>query len=300
MRLRPLFALFRTMRPRQWTKNAFVYAGIVFDGQLFNADSFIRVTAAFLLLCLISGSVYIINDLVDIERDRQHPKKRLRPLPSGALPIRLAIGAAIVLPILTTILALALSRGLGIILLTYLVINLLYSFFLKHIVIVDVLTVTACYVLRVAAGVAVIAVQAFSPWLYSCMALLALFLIVGKRRGELLELKDKAGSVRASLQQYNLALLDDMLRFVMMGTFITYLLYTIERPSILLAGNNLTLLTVPFVLYGLFRYLYLIHVKGEGSAPDEVLLRDRPLQAAILLWGLTFVVILYLPRWIAL
>jgi len=299
MRLRPFFALFRTMRPRQWTKNAFVYAGIVFDGQLFVVDSLLRVTATFFLLCLISGSVYIINDLVDIERDRQHPKKRLRPLPSGALPIPLAVGAAIILPIFTISLALVLSRGLGLILLTYLAINLLYSFFLKHIVILDVLTITACYVLRVAAGVAVISVQAFSPWLYSCMALLALFLIVGKRRQELLEMKDKAGSVRASLEQYNLVLLDDMLRFVMMGTFITYLLYTIERPSILLAGNNLTLLTVPFVLYGLFRYLYLIHVKGEGSAPDEVLLRDRPLQLTILLWGLTFVVILYLPRLIS-
>mgnify|MGYP000753322233 CR=1 FL=1 len=287
------------MRPRQWTKNAFVYAGIVFDGQLFVVDSLLRVTATFFLLCLISGSVYIINDLVDIERDRQHPKKRLRPLPSGALPIPLAVGAAIILPIFTISLALVLSRGLGLILLTYLAINLLYSFFLKHIVILDVLTITACYVLRVAAGVAVISVQAFSPWLYSCMALLALFLIVGKRRQELLEMKDKAGSVRASLEQYNLVLLDDMLRFVMMGTFITYLLYTIERPSILLAGNNLTLLTVPFVLYGLFRYLYLIHVKGEGSAPDEVLLRDRPLQLTILLWGLTFVVILYLPRLIS-
>jgi len=297
--LRPFFALFRTMRPRQWTKNAFVYAGIVFDGQLFVVDSLLRVTATFFLLCLISGSVYIINDLVDIERDRQHPKKRLRPLPSGALPIPLAVGAAIILPIFTISLALVLSRGLGLILLTYLAINLLYSFFLKHIVILDVLTITACYVLRVAAGVAVISVQAFSPWLYSCMALLALFLIVGKRRQELLEMKDKAGSVRASLEQYNLVLLDDMLRFVMMGTFITYLLYTIERPSILLAGNNLTLLTVPFVLYGLFRYLYLIHVKGEGSAPDEVLLRDRPLQLTILLWGLTFVVILYLPRLIS-
>ncbi|MDZ4763923.1 MAG: decaprenyl-phosphate phosphoribosyltransferase [Chloroflexota bacterium] len=297
--MRPFFALFRTMRPRQWTKNAFVYAGIVFDGQLFVVDSLLRVTATFFLLCLISGSVYIINDLVDIERDRQHPKKRLRPLPSGALPIPLAVGAAIILPIFTISLALVLSRGLGLILLTYLAINLLYSFFLKHIVILDVLTITACYVLRVAAGVAVISVQAFSPWLYSCMALLALFLIVGKRRQELLEMKDKAGSVRASLEQYNLVLLDDMLRFVMMGTFITYLLYTIERPSILLAGNNLTLLTVPFVLYGLFRYLYLIHVKGEGSAPDEVLLRDRPLQLTILLWGLTFVVILYLPRLIS-
>jgi 4-hydroxybenzoate polyprenyltransferase len=284
------------MRPRQWTKNAFVYAGIVFDGQLFNGDSFFRVTATFFLLCLISGAVYIINDLVDIEKDRQHPKKKFRPLPSGRLSVSLAVFGAVFIPILVFVFALALSRGLAIILVLYLFINLVYSFVLKNIVLLDVLTVTSGFVLRVAAGVVVISVQAFSPWLYAAMALLALFLVVGKRRQEMLELKDKATTTRSALRDYTLPLLDDMLRFVMMGTFITYLLYTIERPSILLAGNNLTLITVPFVLYALFRYLYLIHVRGDGGAPEEVLLRDRPLQMAVVLWGLSWVVILYLPN----
>ena len=283
------------MRPKQWTKNAIVYAGIVFDGQLFLPDSFLRVSVSFVLLCLLSSAIYIINDLVDIESDRQHPKKRSRAIPSGQLPIPLAIAAAIVLLIVVMSLALALNTGFAIILFSYLILHLLYSFSLKHIVILDVLSVTAGFVLRVAAGVAVIQVQAFSPWLYTCTALLAMFLVIGKRRQELLQLAEKAGTIRVTLDSYNLPLLDDMLRMVMTGTLIAYLLYTIEAPSILLAGSNLALLTVPFVLYGLFRYMYLIHVKGEGSAPDEVLLRDRPLQIAIALWGLTFVAILYLP-----
>jgi 4-hydroxybenzoate polyprenyltransferase len=286
------------MRPRQWTKNVFIYAGVVFDGQLFIPNSFLRVTAAFFLLCLISGSVYIINDLVDLERDRQHPKKRSRPLPSGELPIPTAAAAAVIIPLITIAAALLLDNWLAVIIVLYLIINLLYSFRLKHIVIIDVLSITSGFVLRVAAGVAVISVKAFSPWLYACTALLALFLAVGKRRQELIQMQEQAGTVREALNKYNLPLLDDMLRFVMVGTFMTYLLYTIERPSILLAGNNLTLATVPFVLYGLFRYLYLIHVEGEGSAPDEVLLKDRPLQITILLWGLSFVLILYIPNWI--
>ncbi len=285
------------MRPKQWTKNAIIFAGIVFDGQLFNPNAFARVFASFLLLCLLTGAVYIINDLVDIERDRAHPTKRNRPLPSGKLPIPLAIGAAIGLPILVLIGAVALRWQFAVVLLSYLILQLLYSFWLKHVVIMDVLALTAGFVLRVAAGVVVIQVAAFSPWLYTCTALLSLFLAVGKRRQELLLLSEKSGSVRVTLEQYNLPLLDDMLRMVMTGTVIAYLLYSIEAPSILLAGTNLALLTVPFVLYGMFRYLYLIHVKGEGSAPDEVLLKDRPLQIAILLWGLTFVLILYIaPR----
>lgn len=283
------------MRPKQWTKNAIVYAGLVFDGQLFLPDSLLRVTASFFMLCLLSSAIYIINDIVDIESDRQHPKKRHRAIPSGQLPIPVAIAAAVILLIVVLASGFALNRIFALILLAYLILHLLYSFWLKHVVILDVLSVTAGFVLRVAAGVAVIQVQAFSPWLYACTALLALFLVIGKRRQELLQLADKAGTIRVTLDSYNLPLLDDMLRMVMTGTLIAYLLYTIEAPSILLAGSNLALLTVPFVLYGLFRYMYLIHVKGEGSAPDEVLLRDRPLQVAIALWGLTFIAILYLP-----
>lgn len=294
--MRPFIGLLKTMRPRQWTKNAIVFAGLVFDGQLFQVESLLRVVLAFILLCLISSSVYIINDLVDIESDRQHPKKKFRPLAAGKLPIPLAIAVAVVLPLLCLIAALSFSVPFALVLGGYLLLQLAYSFVLKHIVIVDVLAVAAGFILRVAAGVVVIQVAQFSPWLYAITALLALFLIIGKRRQELLLLAEQAGSVRVTLRSYNLALLDDMLRMVMTGTLIGYLLYTIEEPSEMLQSTNLGLLTVPFVVYGVFRYLYLMHVKGDGSAPDEVLLKDRPIQIAILLWGLTFIAILYIPR----
>lgn len=294
--MQALIGLIRTMRPRQWTKNLIVFAGIVFDGQLFCPDSLARVIAAFFLLCLISGSIYIVNDLVDIESDRQHPTKRKRPLPSGQLPITVARIAAVLLPLVTIGVAALLSQGFALVLVGYLVLHLAYSFILKDIVILDVLAVMAGFVLRVAAGTVVIQVARFSPWLYACIALLSLFLIIGKRRQELLQLAERAGDIRVSLKQYNLPLLDDMLRMVMTGILIAYLLYAIEEPSVLLAGTNLALLTVPFVLYGVFRYLYLLHVKNVGDAPEEVLLKDRPLQIAIGLWGLTFVAILYLPR----
>ncbi len=284
------------MRPRQWTKNAVVFAGIVFDGQLFVPESFVRVLISLALLCLISSTIYIVNDLVDIESDRQHPKKRFRAIASGQLPIPTARLAAVILTIVALGGALLFSWRLAAILLAYFILHLTYSWKLKHMVILDLMAVAAGFVLRVAAGVVVVQVQAFSPWLYACAALLAFFLIIGKRRQELLELGDDAGNIRATLGSYNLPLLDDMLRMVMTSTLIAYLLYTIEAPSVLLAGTKLGLLTVPFVLYALWRYLYLIHVEGEGSAPEEVLMRDRPLQISILLWGLTFVIILYIPK----
>lgn len=295
MGLQSLIGLLRTMRPKQWTKNVIIYAGLVFDGQLFNGNAFSRISIAFILLCLSASTIYIINDLVDIERDRQHPKKQKRALPSGQLPIPIAVAAAIIFPFISVGASLMLlnSPRYAFILLFYIVLNVFYSFYLKHIVLLDVLTITAGYVLRVAGGVMVIDVARFSPWLYAAIALLALFLAISKRRQELVTLGEKAAEVRPIFRQYNLPLLDEMLRMVTTSTLITYILYTIEAPSVLLARTNAALITVPFVLYVLFRYLYLIHVKGEGSAPDEVVLRDRPLQAAILLWGISFIIILY-------
>lgn len=296
--LHALLGLLRTMRPKQWTKNTIVYAGLVFDGQLFMLEPFLRVTAAFVLLCLAAGSIYIINDLVDVKSDRLHPKKRFRPVASGQVPVPLAIASAIILPIVTVLLSLALNVWLAVLIVIYLFLHVAYAFRLKHIVLLDVFAITAGYVLRVAAGVVVIHVTNFSPWLYASTALLALFLAIGKRRQELLLLAEQAGTIRVTFKHYNLPLLDDMLRMVMTGILITYTLYTIETDSPMLAGNKLALLTVPFVLYGIFRYLYLMHVEGEGSAPDEVLLKDRPLLGAILLWGLSFIAIIYLPRYL--
>ena len=290
-----LVGLLRTMRPKQWTKNLlFVFPAIVFDGQLFKAEPFLRVFIAFVLLCLMSGTVYIINDLVDIESDRQHPSKKNRPLASGQLPVRLAMDAAILIPFICLGVAYFFSLKLAAILMAYLALQLAYSFKLKHVVIVDLLAITAGFILRVAAGVVVVTVENFSPWLYACAGLLALFLTIGKRRQELLTLGEKAVEFRRNFKDYNLPLLDEMLNIVTTSTLITYTLYTIEVPAEPGPNSNLALLTVPFVLYGLFRYLFLIHVRGEGSAPDEVLLKDRPLQLDLLLFGLTYIIILYL------
>jgi 4-hydroxybenzoate polyprenyltransferase len=295
MPVKALVGLLRTMRPKQWTKNVLVFAALVFDRQLTDPNALGAVLVALFTLILMSGTVYVINDLVDIEKDRQHPKKKSRPLPSGQLPVPIAISAAVIMPALTLLLALSFDVGLALVLALYLAIQVTYSFVLKHIVLLDVMTVASGFVLRVLAGVAVIDVQNFSPWLYACTALLALFLAVGKRRQELVTLGEaEAVRTRPIYAHYNLPLLDDMLRLVTTSTFIAYLLYTIEVETVRIADINMALLTVPFVLYALYRYLYLIHVQGEGSAPDEVLLTDRPLQIAIVLWGLLFVGLLYL------
>ncbi len=291
--MQALIGLLRTMRPHQWTKNIFVFAGIVFDGQLFVMDALLRVILTFILFCLISSTVYIINDIADRESDRQHPKKSKRPIPSGKLPLQVAIIAVIILPIVTIGIALSFSTACALILLAYFVINLFYTFYLKHQVILDVMTVASGFVLRVAAGTVVIEVARFSPWLYALMGLLALFLAVGKRRQELVLMKDKAHQTRTALNQYNQPLLDNMLTIVVASIIISYLLYTIEEPSELLHDTHYALLTVPFVFYAMFRYLYLIYVKEEGGAPDEVFLKDRPLQLTMLLWAVSFIFILY-------
>ena len=293
--LQAINGLFRTMRPKQWTKNVlFVFPAIIFDGQLTDLNALLRVTIACILLILMSGTVYIINDLVDIEKDRLHPKKKYRALPSGKLSPSIALLAAIIIPIITLAISSAFDWRLTVVLTTYLVLQIAYSFVLKNVVIIDVLTIMIGFLLRVLAGVVVIQVQNFSPWLYGCAGLLALFLAIGKRRQDLVQLgADDAVKTRAIYKEYNIALLDDMLRIVITSTLITYILYTIEVETIRVADLNLSLVTVPVVMYGLFRYLYLIHIRGEGGAPDEVLLRDRPLQLTLVAWSLMFVVLIY-------
>jgi 4-hydroxybenzoate polyprenyltransferase len=280
------------MRPTQWTKNAFVFAGLIFDQQLLEPDPLRRVLAAFVLLCLSSSTIYLINDLVDLDRDRLHPRKRQRALPSGQLPVSWAITAAAVLPVIALALSLLVTPALTAVLGAYLALHIAYSFWLKNVVLIDVFAIAAGFVLRLVAGVVVIDVANFSPWLYVCAGLLALFLAIGKRRQELILLAGAAADVRATYKQYNMALLDDLLRLVTTGSVLTYMLYTIEAPTIRGNGHRM-LLTIPFVLYGVFRYLYLIHVRGEGSAPDELLFKDWPLLAAVVLWVASITVILY-------
>ncbi|MCZ7540219.1 MAG: decaprenyl-phosphate phosphoribosyltransferase [Anaerolineae bacterium] len=288
----PVRGLIATMRPIQWSKNGFVFAALLFDQQFTQAEPLARVVATFLLLCLAASTIYLINDLVDIERDRLHPRKRQRPLPSGQLPVRWAIAAAAVMPVIALAASLLLTWQLTVVLLAYLALHIAYSFFLKNIVLLDVFAIAGGFVLRVVAGIVVIDVTHFSPWLYLCAGLLALFLAIGKRRQELILLAEDAENVRATYKDYNMPLLDDMLRMVTTGSVLTYMLYTVEATTIRVNGYSM-MLTIPFVLYGIFRYLYLIHVRGQGSAPAELLFEDMPLLLAVVLWVITAGVVLY-------
>lgn len=290
-----LLALIESMRPKQWAKNGILFAALVFDVQLFLARPFLRTLAGFVVLCLLSSAVYLFNDLADIDKDRLHPKKRLRPLASGRLSRNVALAASVLLLLVSMPVSFVLDWRFGVVAAAYLISNVLYSFWLKHVVIIDVLLLASGYVLRVAAGLALITVERFSPWLYICITLLALFMGFGKRRGELVLLGGSgANSSRKVLQDYTLPFLDELINIVSTATIMAYSLYTFSAPN--LPDNHAMMLTIPFVLYGIFRYLYLIHIKGEGGAPDELVLTDRPLQITFALWGLAAVAVLYLSK----
>ncbi len=286
-----LRSLFKTMRPRQWVKNGFVFVPLLFDLKIFERTPFSRAAIAFVLFCLMSSTIYIINDIVDREKDRQHPRKRNRPIASGKLPVNIALAAAALLAAVSLSAAFLLETGFGLILAAYFLLQLVYSLRLKHMVILDVMTISAGFVLRVAGGVAVVHVVRFSPWLYLFTIDLALLLAIGKRRHEMLLLQENANAHRRILDDYSLRLLDEMINLVTVTVVMTYSLYTFSAPN--LPANHSMMLTIPFVLYGLLRYLYLIHVKGEGGAPDELFLSDRPLFACVLLWGIAVIAILY-------
>ncbi len=287
-----LKALIKTMRPRQWSKNIFIFAALVFDKQLFVPVSFLRTLAGFFLFCLIASSVYIFNDLFDVEADRQHPEKKNRPIPSGQLPVGIAWSAGVLLTIVALGLAWFLAPAFMAVLALYLVLNILYSKWLKHVPILDVLVLAACFVLRVHAGVTLIDVERFSPWLYVVMTLLSLFLGFGKRRAELALLAHGAGSHRKVLEGYTLPLLDQYIMIVSGTTIVAYSLYTFSAPNV--PDNHSMMLTIPFVVYTIFRYMYLIEVKHAGGAPEEVLLTDRPFQVGMVLWALTVLAVFYL------
>jgi 4-hydroxybenzoate polyprenyltransferase len=286
-----LRALLKTMRPKQWTKNAFVFVPLMFDVKVFELQPLLRSVAGFFLLCLASGTIYLINDLADLEKDRQHPTKRLRPLASGRLSLRAATMAAIALPLVTVPLSFLLDPVFGIIVTGYLVLHLAYSLRLKNIVILDVMIVAGGFVLRVGAGVPLVWAARFSPWLYLFTTMLALFMVLGKRRQEIALLKEKAVNSRKILDHYNLPFLDEMMAVVTAGTVMTYAFYTFSAPN--LPKDDTMMLTIPFVIYGIFRYLYVIHVQGNGGAPDEVALTDRPLQIAVALFAVAVMLILY-------
>jgi len=287
-----LNSLLKTMRLRQWIKNGFVFFALIFDKQLFVVDSFLRTLAGFFLFCLISSAVYLLNDISDMEADRKHPEKKHRPIASGQLPLNVAGSAAIILIVISLSIAYLLEPALAIILAIYLGINILYSNWLKHVPILDVLFISTGFVLRVAAGVALITVERFSPWLYVMTTLFSLYIGFGKRRAEMTLLSQSAGSHRKVLDGYTLPLIDQYITIVSGTTIVTYSLYTFTAPN--LPSNHAMMLTIPFVVYGIFRYLQLIQTGHAAGAPDEVALKDRPLQVTVLLWGLTVIAIFYL------
>ena len=280
------------MRPRQWTKNIIVYAALVFDQQFFNLDAFLRTTAGFILFCLVSSAVYIFNDLADVESDRQHPVKKNRPIASGKLPLPVAWAAGIALVAISLPLGYTLSPAFFVVLLVYFLLIVAYSLWLKHFAILDVLVIAAGFVLRVHAGVTLITVERFSPWLYVLTTLFALYIGFGKRRSELALLTHGAGAHRKVLDGYTLPLLDQYITIVSGTTIVVYALYTFFAPNV--PANHTMMLTIPFVMYGIFRYLYLIQVTHAAGAPEEVLLSDRPLQATVVLWGLAVMAVFYL------
>lgn len=287
-----LRGLVKTMRMKQWIKNIFVLAPLIFDGKLFEPDMLLRALTAAICFCLASSSVYLLNDLVDIEKDRQHPSKRLRPLPNGQLNPRLAMVSSVIFAIFSVAVLGTLNLWAGLLVAAYLVLNIGYSFFLKNLVIIDVMMIALFFELRLLTGVVVVDVQNFSPWLYVCTTLLFLFIGFGKRRHEIALLEESAANHRASLEHYNLPFLDQMIGIVTTSALLAYTLYTFEARTAL-AQDGQMLLTVPFVLYGLFRYLYLIHVRKLGGAPEEMLLQDRPLALSVLLFGLSVVAVIY-------
>jgi len=284
--------LLRSMRPHQWTKNVFVFAALIFAQHLGRVEDVLRATAAFALFCALSGAVYIINDLVDREKDRAHARKRMRPIASGRVSPLAAQLFAAVLVIGSVGLAFALDTGFGVVAATYFAVNILYSFYLKRVVILDVMVIAFGFVLRAVAGAQVIHVP-ISSWLLLCTSLLALFLGFCKRRNELVTLRDGASDHRESLREYNVAFLDQMIAVVTASTVIAYALYAMSEEVHEKLHTRYLGLTVPFVLYGIFRYLYVLNMKGEGGSPSRVLLEDKPLLINVILWMTTCVLLLY-------
>lgn len=281
-----------SMRPSQWIKNLFVFAPLIFAQKFFDFFLILKTVGAFLLFCILSSAIYILNDLLDIEEDKNHPRKSKRPIALGKISKNQAISIFIALSVVSLSLAFWLNKYFFIAALTYFILQLAYSIKLKRIVIVDVFIIAAGFVIRIVAGGLVIEVP-ISSWLLICTMLLALFLAMGKRRHELVILENMASNHRSSLKEYSSYLLDQMIAVVTASTLIAYCLYTISAETVEKFETKNLIFTVPFVLYGIFRYLYLIHNKEKGGSPESLIIKDKPLLIDILLWIGTILFILY-------
>ena len=290
----PALNLLISLRPSQWAKNLLVFAGVLFGMRLFDVTAVARATAAFGIFCLLSGVVYLINDVADRDTDREHPLKARRPIASGALPVPAALTSAVVLGTFALAGAFALGSTFFIVAAGYLALLALYSGPLKHIVIIDVLTIAFGFVLRAVAGAVAVNVS-ISHWLLVCTILLALFMSLAKRRHELVLLADGAVSHRPILGEYSPYLLDQMIAVVTASTLIAYVFYTISPETEQKFGTQWLGLTIPFPLYGIFRYLYLVHQREGGGSPADLLLTDRPLLLCVTLWAVTVALIIYQP-----
>ncbi len=295
-----LAAILKTLRPKQWAKNVFLFVGLVFDRKLTNFPAFLHILAGFFIFSLFASVVYLINDIADVEADRNHPKKKHRPIAAGILPISIAWITAIVILALALPAAYLLSPEFAAICVFYFILNLTYSKWLKHITLLDIMVLASFYVIRVAAGVTLIDVERFSPWLYVFTTFLALLIGAGKRRAELSLLADgqinqaveqNSNSYRRVLDGYTLHFLDQLTTLASGMTIITYSLYTFSAPN--LPENQAMMFTIPFIIYSIFRYQYLIQVKNTGGAPEDLILSDRPIQLSIILYGLTVLIIFY-------
>jgi 4-hydroxybenzoate polyprenyltransferase len=290
-----LTAVLVSLRPRQWVKNLFVFAGLIFSQRLFTPAAW-TAAAAFVLFCALSGAMYLLNDVADRDKDRLHPRKRGRPIAAGRLSVATAVTVAVMLIVASLAIGTWLSRGFAGAALAYVALLVAYSVWLKHVVIVDVLVVASGFVLRAAAGALAIDVE-ISGWLLICTILIALFLALGKRRHEYLTLEAEAARHRPILAEYSAALLDQMIAVVTASTVTAYALYTMSPETVAKFHTHLLPATLPFVLYGIFRYLYLLYRRQLGGSPSELFLNDRALLLNTLGWMLAVIVIIYLaPR----
>jgi 4-hydroxybenzoate polyprenyltransferase len=288
-------AVVRSVRPAQWTKNLFVFAALIFAREFFSFPLLLKTAGAFFAFCVVSGAFYIFNDLRDREEDRAHPKKSQRPIAKGEI----STGEALILFFLLAAIGLAaaffLGRNFFLAVAIYFLLQIAYSLRLKQVVILDIFVIAAGFVIRVVAGGLVISVP-ISSWLLICTTLLALLLSMGKRRHELTLLENRATEHRPILKEYSAYLLDQMIAVVTASTLIAYCLYTISDETIQKFGTTNLIWTAPFVLYGIFRYLYLVHLKGKGGSPEEIIIHDRPMLLNIMLWIGTVILVLYLRK----
>ena len=280
------------MRPQQWIKNLFLFAALIFSGHLFDRQDTYLVCIGFFLFSLVSSGVYLFNDIADAENDKLHPTKSLRPIPSGKLRISTARILSVFLFLMGLVGGYFLAPSFALVLAIYLTLNILYSVRLKHVVILDVMTISAGFVLRVVAGAVLIGVPT-SEWLIVCTILLSLFLGFSKRRHELTILETQANTHRSVLEHYSPYFLDQLIGIVTASTVMSYALYTISEETVKKFGTNHLIYTMPFVLYGIFRYLYLVHKREEGGNPTKLAVTDFPLVLNIVLWILTASIIIY-------